>query len=311
MKKFKIIAVSLVLFLILLEVFVFNKEPIKTVSKPMISVSSFSLYDITKSIAGDSVKVMNILPFGTDPHSFELTPRIMANIEKSQIIFYSGAGLEPWIDKITFSSNTIDMSQYVHLRQIGSEEFEFHKHHDDQCAHNKVDPHYWLDFSNMKALAKVITQELIKIKPDYKSTYEKNKIKYINMLNRLDKSYTKYLSNCRINTVIINHNSLGYLANTYGFNSESLSGLSPESDPSPSDIKRILKEIQRDGVSTIFYENFVNSKVMKSISKDSNIVAEVLSPLGNITADEAEANATYEELMYENLEKLSKAMLCN
>jgi zinc transport system substrate-binding protein len=50
---------------------------------------------------------------------------------------------------------------------------------------------------------------------------------------------------------------------------------------------------------------------MKSISKDSDVTADVISPLGNITADDARKNATYEELMYRNLEKLSKAMLCN
>ena len=311
MKNFKIVALLLVVLFVLLEIFVFNTKTETKESKPIVSVSSFSLYDITKHIAGSSVQLVNILPFGTDPHSFELTPKIMANIEKSSIVFYSGAGLEPWINKITFKSKAIDMGNYVKLREIGSEEFEFHQHHDHQCAHNRVDPHYWLDFSNMQIVTELITKELIKIAPQNSEQYIENKKSYIKMLQKLDKSYTKYLSNCQIETVILNHNSLGYLAHNYGFHSESLSGLSPEENPSPKDIQRVLHEIQKDGVSTIFYENFVNSKVMQAISKDSDVKADVISPLGNITADDASAGLTYEELMYRNLEKLSKAMLCN
>jgi zinc transport system substrate-binding protein len=234
----------------------------------------------------------------------------MADIEKSKLVLYSGAGLEPWVDKITFKSKAVDMSQFVKLRKIGTDEFEHHSHHDKQCAHNEQDPHYWLDFSNMEILVNVVTKELSAIEPKNSGFYEENKRAYLKMLHKLDESYKKNLSTCKIHTVILNHNSLGYLGKKYGFHSESLSGLSPEADPSPSDVKRILEEIKKDGVTTIFYENFVNSKLMKAISKDSDVSADVIQPLGNITADEAKANVTYEELMYKNLEKLSKAMLC-
>jgi len=311
MKNFKIIALFLVLLFIFLEIFVFSKQTEEKSHKPLISVSTFVLYDIVKNIAADSVTVVNIIPFGVDPHSFEITPKIMAGIEKSSLVFYSGAGLEPWIEKMSFKSKSLDISQYVNLRELGEDESKSHKHHDSHCSHTGLDPHYWLDFTNMISMVTIITSELEKIAPKNSTIYMKNRDKYILMLKKLEKVYTKTLSSCKINTVILNHNSLGYLAYNYNFHAESLSGLSPQADPSPNDIKRILKEIKEDGVNTIFYENFVNSKVMKAISKDSNVKAEVLSPLGNITADEAKENVTYEILMYKNLDKLSKAMLCN
>ena len=311
MKNFKIIALFLILLFVLLELFVFSKKTEEKSLKPIVSVSTFSIYDIVKHIADDSVTIVNMIPFGVDPHSFELTPKIMANIERSSLVLYSGAGLEPWIEKLEFKSKAVDLSKYAKLRELGSDEFEFHKHHDEQCAHTKIDPHYWLDFSNMIKLANVITVDLEKILPQNRDIYRQNRDKYIEKMMKLDRYYTKYLGICKVNTVILNHNSLGYLAHNYNFHAESLSGLSPEADPSPSDIKRILREIEHDGVNTIFYENFVNSKVMKAISKDSNVKAEVIAPLGNITADEARANETYERLMYKNLEKLSKAMLCD
>jgi len=311
MKNFKKIALLLVVGLVLLQLFMLNKNVLENPSKPTVAVSTFSLYDITKHIAVDSVEIVNILPFGTDPHSFEPTPKLMAAIEKSALVVYSGAGLEPWIETIKFKNRVVNMSQYVKLRDLGADEFEFHKNHDEQCAHNRLDPHYWLDFSNMKKATLLITQELIKILPKNKDIYLKNQDKYLQMLEKLDEIYSQALSSCRANTVILNHNSIGYLARNYNFHAESLSGLSPQSDPTASDIKRVFQEIEKDGVHTIFYENFISNKIIQTIAKDANIEVAVFQSLGNITADEARENATYEEIMYLNLKKLSKALMCN
>jgi len=311
MKKFKILALVLVVLFVIVEVFVLNKTEEKVNTKPIVSVSSFFLYDITKHIAQDSVEIVNILPFGIDPHSFEMTPRIMAKIERSSLVLFSGAGLEHWISKIKFNCKAVDISKFVKLRELASDEFEFHKYHDKQCAHNTLDSHYWLDFDNMKNATKVVTQQLILLEPKNKTLYLHNRDAYLVMLDRLDESYARDLTSCRIEHVILNHNSMGYLAHRYGFHAESLSGLSPEAQPTPNDIKRIIHEIDENGINTIFFENFVNAKVMHTIAQDTGVKVEVIESLGNITADQAESNATYEELMYKNLDKLSKALMCN
>ena len=97
MKDFRNIIFILVVLTFLLQMFLMNDDKKKASSKQIVSVSSFALYDITKHIANDSVEIINILPFGVDPHSFEPTPKLMADIEKSSLVLYSGAGLEPWI----------------------------------------------------------------------------------------------------------------------------------------------------------------------------------------------------------------------
>jgi len=310
MKNLKIIIFILVALAIVLQLFLMNGSQKELSTKPTISISTFSLYDITKHIAGDSVRLVNILPFGVDPHSFEPTPKLMSEIEKSNLIIYSGAGLEPWIHGFSFKGKAIDMSQFVNLRELDADEHEFHDHHDHQCAHNKIDPHYWLDFGNMKTATQLITKELIQLSPKYKELYEKNSKVYIAMLEKLDKNYKDSLSSCKSKKVIVNHNAIGYLSHNYSFEVDSLSGLSPEAEPSAKDITRIMKHIKEEGVTTIFFENFVNNSVITSIAKDTNIKLEVFQPLGNITAEEASKELTYEKIMYLNLDKLTKALMC-
>jgi len=310
MKNLKIIVSLLVFVLILLELFIFNESHKETQEKPSISVSSYSIYDIVTHIAEDSVNIISILPLGVDPHSFEPTPKLMAMIEISEIVFYGGAGLEPWIHGYEFKNRAVNLSKYVKLRELQENEHHEHHHHDDDENNEHLDPHYWLDFDNMKAMTNIITAELIKLQPMNEQSYIKNKNNYINMLDKLDDSYKNKLAECKNQTVILNHNSIGYLADKYGFKVESLSGLSPEAQPTASDIKRIFQEIKEKNVSTIFFENFVNNNVIKGIAHDTNIQLDVFQSLGNITDEESKQHLTYEDIMYKNLEKLSSVLSC-
>ena len=314
MKNLKIILPILLAALVVLYLLISNKSSSVERAKPIVGVTTFALYDIVKHIAGDSVEIVNIIPFGVDPHSFEPTPKIMAKIEKSDVVFYSGAGLEPWIGGFDFKNRAVDISKHVLLRHLDRDELEHHQHHtdhDEESADSTVDPHYWLDFANMQRATNVITKELIKINPKYTKQYIMAKESYISMLKKLDALYRERLSSCKADTIVVSHNAAGYIAHNYGFEVESLTGLSPESEPSAKDIERIFSQIKKDGVTTIFYENFSNEKVVQSIAKDAGIHLDVFQPLGNITKDEAEAGLTYEDIMKRNLEKLSKALMCN
>jgi len=294
-----------------LELFVFTKETKEEKKLPLIALTTFSLYDITTHIAGDTFKIVNILPLGVDPHSFEPTPKLMAEIQKSSLVLLTGAGLEPWIKNIEFKSRVVDLSKFVHLREL-SEDHESHAHSKKgQDSEHTVDPHYWLDFQNMQKMAIMITAELIKLQPKNRAIYEKNRDNYLNTLATLDTNYKKALASCKSDTLIVNHNSVGYLAQRYGFKVESLSGLSPEAQPTPQDVKRIFQDIKQEHAKSIFFENFVNNKAIQSIANDAGISLEVFHSLGNITAEEAEAKRTYKDLMQENLKKLQKALDCN
>jgi zinc transport system substrate-binding protein len=308
MKNLKIIFVILIATLALLLFFVSQETPKQKEQKPIVSVTTFALYDIVKHIAGDSVEIVHILPFGVDPHSFEPTPQLMAKIEKSTLVIYSGAGLEPWTKGFHFKSKAINMSKYVSLRQLDAVEGEHH--HEGEVTHTTTDPHYWLDFKNMQKATVVITNALSKLLPQNSAYYKKNEKRYIAMLKNLDKQYKERLASCKVDTVVVSHNALGYLSRSYGFHVESLTGLSPEAQPSAKDVTRLMNDIKKDGVTTIFFEHFVNDKVIKRIAKDTHIKIDVFQPLANITKDEADAHLTYEEMMKQNLEKLSKALMC-
>ena len=285
------------IFLIILAFFNTACSKTKKELRPVVAVTTFALYDITKHIAGEHVKIVNILPFGVEPHEYEPTPKLVAGIEKSALILYSGAGLEPWTEGFEFKSKVINMSKYVTLQTLQNTA--------------TFDPHYWLDFSNMEKATKIITKELINITPKNEKIYLKKQVKYLTMLKKLDELYKTDLKKCKYDTIVVNHNAFGYLAKKYKFHVESLSGLSPDAQPNAKNIIRLIKVIKEHNVSTVFFEDFASDKAIKGVANAAHVQVDVLKPLGNITADEAKEHLSYETMMKINLERLSKALSCH
>jgi len=285
----------------------YAKEPTQN---PTIAASTFSLYDIAKNIAGESAQTFMILPFGVDAHSYEPTPKQIAKISQSDLVLYSGAGLEPWIKGISFQKKAVDISAFVRLRELDTK----HESHEDAHGHNHrssgVDPHYWQDPTNMILAAEQITKELITLFPKNRTLYEKNRDAYVAMLQNLDTTYKTTLKECKLDTIIVNHNAFSYLSQRYGFHTEPLSGLAPEAQPNAKKMIKLIKFIKEHKVEVIFFEKFANEKTIKSIAKEANVTADVLQPLGNITADEAKAGLGYDDIMRINLDKISKALQC-
>lgn len=276
--------------------------------KPIIAVSTFSLYDISKNIAADSAEVFMILPFGVDTHSYEPSPKEMAIISKSDLVIYSGAGLEPWIKNFTFKNRAINMSLHVDLRKADENDPDHHE--DSHHEHGSIDPHYWQDLQNMIKATEHITKELTGLFPKNRDLYTKNRDNYIKMLKNLDNEYRTKLSTCKLDTIIVNHDAFSYLSNRYGFHAKALSGLSPEAEPNAKNMIKLIKFIKEHRVSTIFFEKFASDKAIKSIANEAKVTVDVLQPLANITADEAKLNLSYEDIMRKNLEKISKALKC-
>jgi len=312
MKDYRNIIFALVVVVFVLQMLVMrgDAKSEEKVLKPIVVLSTFSLYDIAKHIAADSFELVMLLPAGVDAHSYEPTPKMMAKLEKSPLVIYSGAGLEPWINGFEFKNRAVNMSKYMQLRELESDEHNIHAHHDDQCTHNKIDPHYWLDIDNMRRATDIITQEFIDLEFSSKEKFLKNRNSYLAMLNRLDNIYKEQLRSCYLDTIIVNHNAFSYLSHEYGFHVKALSGFSPDKEVTPKDMIRVINDIKMHKVSTIFFENFASDKAIKSLAQEAKVEVDTLQPLGNITKEELEKNYTYEDIMETNLIKISKALIC-
>ena len=148
-----------------------------------------------------------------------------------------------------------------------------------------------------------ITEQLIEMYPQNKEIYELNKVKYLTKLTQLENKYESELSTCNKDVILVNHKAFGYLSDEYGFEQISVSGFSPESEPSPKTIQNVIKKAKELELKYIFSEGQLDKKTAQTLA--SEIGGEVLE-LNPILTTEKD----YIELMENNLKNLKKGLEC-
>lgn len=281
-----------------------------TQSKPVIRgalmVTHFPLYDALRFIAPSEAQVEMLLPLGKDAHTFEPTPQDMIKIAQSKHFFYVAQGLDQWVLSAAKMHNHVtDLSHVVHWIEGGCEHEEHeHEEHEDEMP--SLDPHYWLSISNQKATARAMAEVLFALYPQEHASIEAKLDAYYNRLDALDAAYASRLQGCEIHKIYVTHDAFGYLSRRYHFEVKALLGLSPEAQVGPEALKHHIDALLQHDAKVIFFESFISDLLAQTISRETHARVDVLHTLATAT----DINQTYETLMLENLEKLSKAMMC-
>src|SRR5688572_11478026 len=78
-----------------------------TGGKPAVAVSIFPIYDLTRRIAGDRVKVMIVLPPGKSEHSYEPGPQEVVELSSAKVAFVVGLGMDGWVEPVVRTSKLV------------------------------------------------------------------------------------------------------------------------------------------------------------------------------------------------------------
>ena len=282
-------------------------------SKITVYTSFYPMYDFTKKVGGDRVNVVNLVPPGMEPHDWEPAPTDIANLDKANMLVYSGAGMEHWVDKVVKSLKNdklilVEASKGVTLLQGHDEDHHTHKPGESHSDHEAVDPHVWLDPMNAKKQMEAIKNGLAQADPKNADYYEANYKKYAMELDQLDKEFKETLSPLPRKEIIVSHQAFSYLAGAYGLTQESIRGISPDEEPDPARMTEIIRFAKERGVKVIFFEEMVSPKIAETIAKETGAQVMVLSPLENLTDEQVKAGDDYFSVMRRNLAALKAAL---
>ena len=301
-KRLIFMGIILITVVVSMKFFIANSPTLtKQDDKPIVAVSTFTLYEVSSVIAGETLKISPIVPLGSDAHMFSPTPSVVAEISNSAFFVYNGAGFETWAQSLkqTLPSavKVIDMSSHVILLK-----------ENDQTA---FDPHYWLDIDNMIKMTRTLEAEFSQHYPVNAQLYHQNASAYIAKLEKLKADYQAGLKECKNRTLVSNHDAFGYLASANKLENISIIGLSSDEEPSAQIIAQIIAHVKEHGIKTIFFEEMINDNVAQTIAAETGAKAQPLQPLENISEDELKSHQTYESIMRTNLAKLTEAMECH
>jgi zinc transport system substrate-binding protein len=230
-------------------------------------------------VAGADVEVVDLTPPGAEPHDVELSPRDVEAIDDAELVVYAGGGFQPAVEDAV-------------ARRSGPSL--------DVVAGDR-DYHVWLDPVRLAAIAREIGEALARPGAGRRLA---------SRLSELHAEYQAGLERCERRTLVSAHAAFGHLAARYGLSQLALAGSSPEAEPGPRELERLVDEVRASGATTIFAEPLVSDRLVRTIAREAGVGLAVLDPLEGISEERLEAGEDYLTVMRANLDALRTALGC-
>jgi zinc transport system substrate-binding protein len=251
----------------------------------------YPLVYAAEQTGGRGVAVTNLTPPGVEPHDVELSARDVGRVRDADVVLYFGSGFQPALERAVAGAKgrTVDLLARLPLRMGGP------------GAEEEADPHVWLDPLLYTRIARGIAAVLGR---------KGNAEEFAAKLQALDRDYETGLKTCVRRDIVTSHAAFGYLTRRYGLRQIALTGLSPEAEPTPRELERVVESVRRRGATTIFFETLVPPDLARTVARETGATTAVLDPIEGLTEEELAAGETYFSVMRENLRALRRALGC-
>jgi len=271
----------------------------------------YPLQFVAQRVAGDRVTVTSLTQPGAEPHDLELTPRQVASLTTASLVIYE-KGFQPAVDEAVVQSENpqvIETTTVVPLRPLASPDGDLDHGGGAKDDHSALDPHVWLDPTAVSRIARAVEQRLSTIDPDHAADYGRNADTLVKELDDLDQTFRSGLAHCVRTEFMTTHAAFGYLAERYHLTQIGISGLSPDSEPSPARIAEVQRVARDYGITTVFSETLASPAVAQAVAGDLGLATDVLDPIEGITSQSR--GQDYLSVMSANLAALRKAGGCS
>jgi zinc/manganese transport system substrate-binding protein len=269
-------------------------------------VATFSILgDFVKNVGGDRVEVTTLVGPNGDVHAYSPTPTDAAKLSLAKVVFVNGLGLEGWMTRLVTASATkvliVVATDGVTPRDMKDK---------NKTGRVVPDPHAWQSIANARIYVTNIRDGLMQVDSAGASTYDTNAKTYLVKLDALEKEVKAAIAKIPADRrkIITNHAAFGYFGDAYGMEFIAPEGLSTDSEPSASDVAKIITQIRTQKIPAVFLENVTDPRLMQQIAEDSGgkiggkLYSDALSgPNGPAS--------TYIELMRNNVREFDKALI--
>lgn len=235
--------------------------------------------DLARAVAGDRASVRQILRPNSDPHAYEPRPSDVKAVAAAGVVLRSGGDLDEWLDGVLENARTdaqvITLSDAMRTRR----------------GAGGADPHWWQDPRNAVVAVRRIRDALIAADSGGRAAYAANADATIARLRTLDRRIAACMDSIPAarRRLVTDHDAVGYYADRYDIDviGTVIPALSTQAQASAGEVARLVRAIRAAGVTTIFPESSVSTRLTRAIARDAGAVvgaalyADTLGPAGS------------------------------
>lgn len=255
--------------------------------KPAVVAACYPMEYLATRVAGDHIDMIQLATPGADAHGLELSVKQTLEIQKAALVLQI-PGLATALDDAIASEgtdNVLDVSSVVTLLASSGE--DEHEHEEDGSGdggeeHDLAgdDPHLWHDPQRMADIGDAIAKRLGEQLPDVAEELTANATTLRSDLEALDTELERDFSSVSgSRTFVTSHTAFAYLAERYDLHQVGISGVDPETEPSPQRLLQLEQVVKDEAVTTIFFETTASPKVAQTLAENVGVTAAELDNL--------------------------------
>lgn len=248
---------------------------------PVVAVSILPQAEFVGRIAGGTVKVLTLVGPGASPHSYEPTPRQMADLSKAQIWFTIGVEFEnallPKVRSLYPKMKIVDTTKTVKFRMLEAHNDEEEEKSggngaagsaagdsEEHEGESGIDPHTWLGHDAAKKEISAILDTLVAAFPANAAYYRGNYSRYVAEIDTVFARLDKELAPYKGTTVYVYHPSFGYFLDNFGIVQEAVETGGKE--PTQKNLAALIKRAQKDKVKVVFVQKQFSKTAAQAVA---------------------------------------------
>jgi len=279
------------------------QSPDKSTLRVVAGIPAYA--DVVSEIGGTHVSVVTLIPPGKNPHSFDLDPRLMKEMNNADLAVFNGAGLEMWAESIAESmrGNGVRVAWVSDILKDSLIANAEHGHGHDGHDHGAVNPHFWLDPALMKPVADAIRDSLCVLDPKHAAEYQASALRFIQKLDALDSAFRAASSAWSRRAFVSTHAAWAYFCRRYGIREAGVLETAPGTELSAKTLASMADLMKKDNLQVIFTQRLFPNAVAKALAEETGARLAELDPHGSLPGVHG-----YIDLMKHNFAIMDKAM---
>ncbi len=225
--------------------------------------------DLAKMALGDAAHIESIIPAGADVHTFEPSPSDVEKIQSADLIIANGLGLDGWIQSLIDAAGTGEADTLLLGEGLDQESGWVYLSNAETPG--TFDPHIWLDPKGAALYVQRIADHVSRNAPDLAQRIAATSADGITKINAIDADLAVDFAAIDPDQrkIVTMHDAFGYFARAYEIEIVGVAVASPGQDPSAQEIRALIDAIREAGVTALFSEVQLPSKVLDQIAAET------------------------------------------
>ncbi|MFE7802500.1 zinc ABC transporter substrate-binding protein AztC [Nocardia sp. NPDC057440] len=272
-----------------------------------IVVTTNILGDLTRAIVGDAAEVTVLMTADADPHSFAISAKQAALLDRAGLVVHNGLGLEEGVARnVAAAENagvpTLAVADHVDPLSYAADE-----------SAGSSDPHFWTDPKRTRKAVEVISAEIIEhVRGIDAAVLRTRTDHYLAEIDQLDRWMAERFATTPVERrqLVTDHHVFGYLAQRFDF--RVVGAVIPSgttlASPSSSDLEGLADAIRTAGVPAIFVDSSQPDRLARVLAEQVGVHVRVIGLHTESLTEPGAGAGTYLEMMRVNTEAITRGL---